>query len=756
MLRFRKRAMSMMLAASLCSLSFMTGSITVSAQAGQMEVQKEVCMQEESLTSVEGNLDAVRGEILREGDYMYRLLEDNTVEIFSYQGTEKNVKIPAKIDKKDVTALGYSAFTARDIERVEIPSSVKEIGPYAFSICKNLKEAVIPASVIKINSGSFQYCPSLLSVVIPESVEYIGSTAFYACDSLTSITIPASVKNVGEGAFADCSSLAQIKVDSGNGNYVSQDGVLYTKDMKRLLQCPGAKKGSVTIPASVDWISVGIYLQSYDAFRGCDSLTEIVVESGNETYASQDGILYDKSMKIVQRCPGGKVGSVELPQSVTSITRCGFYECAKIENVALPEGLQFIGMMAFRGCSSLKNIQIPAGITTIQEQAFYLCDSLSGIDVDSGNENYVSQEGVLYNKDMTKLLRCPGGKAGTVMVAKTASFVADAFYYCRNLEGIIVDEGNEEFATLDGVLYRKNMDVLIVCPGGKSGNVTIPESVRTIGSLAFNGCGRLENITFNSSLFWEETQTTIFEGCKAEWIVPYMSWVRSYAEYRGIPYRYLPCTEQTHVYKRTMTPATSSKNGSIVQRCQACGKEKDKTIIYAAKTVKLSKESFIYNKKSQKPSVTVKDSKGKTLAVGKDYTISYPKNAKNVGSYDVTITLQGNYAGTVNKSFTIAPKATSIAKITPRKKGVTVKWKKQANQTTGYEIAYSIDKKFSKKGSRIVLVGKNKTVSITISKLKAKKKYYVRVRTYKTVKVKGKSVKIYSQWSKVKTVTTKK
>ncbi len=764
MLKFRKRAIAMMLAAGLCSLSFTAGSMTASAQeyaqAGQTEDQGEVCLREESLTSGEGSLDAAwdaaRGETLKDGDYQYEVLEDNTVEICKYYGKEKNIRIPAKIDGKDVTVLGYGAFSHKDIERVEIPSGVKEISYNAFFGCEYLKEVVIPDSVIVIETGSFQYCTSLESVVIPGSVEAIGKGAFCGCSSLTGITIPASVKSFGYGTFANCSNLAEIKVDSGNEKYASQDGLLYTKDMKRLLQCPGAKKGSIIIPASVELVDTAIYAGEYDAFRGCRSLTEILVDSGNEKYASQDGLLYNKSMSTLERCPEGKTGSVELPQSLDSIGRDGFYECTKVEHVELPEGLQVMGEGAFCGCRSLKGIRIPASVTVINWLAFDFCDSLSGIEVDSGNEKYASQDGVLYKKDMSELLRCPGGKTGTVTVAKTASFEANAFWCCKNLEGIIVDESNENYMSKDGVLYTKDMKSLVVCPGGKTGNMTIPETVRSLGSLAFNGCSKLESITFNKWQYFDSFETDIFGGCKAKWVVPYMSGAESYAISHGIPYQYLPCTEQTHVYKRTLTPATSSKNGRIAQKCQVCGKEKDKTTIYAAKAIKLSKDSFTYNKKQQKPSVTVKDSKGKALKAGKDYTVSYPKNAKNVGSYAVTVTLQGNYTGSVSKSYTIAPKATSIAKVTPKKKGFAVKWKKQADQTTGYEIAYSTDKKFSKKGSRVVPVGKNKTVSKTISKLKAKKKYYVRVRTYKTVKAKGKSIKIYSQWSKVKTVTTKK
>ena len=171
--------------------------------------------------------------------------------------------------------------------------------------------------------------------------------------------------------------------------------------------------------------------------------------------------------------------------------------------------------------------------------------------------------------------------------------------------------------------------------------------------------------------------------------------------------------------------------------------------------VKLSATIYTYNGKVQKPSVTVKDSKGKALKNGTDYTVSYPKGMKNVGKYTVKVALKGNYSGSKSMSYNINPKGTGVSKVTAAKKGFKVTWKKQATQTSGYEVQYSTSSNF-KKGNKTVNITKNKTTSKSVSKLSAKKKYYVRVRTYKTVKVNGKNVKLYSGWSKVKSVITKK
>ena len=168
----------------------------------------------------------------------------------------------------------------------------------------------------------------------------------------------------------------------------------------------------------------------------------------------------------------------------------------------------------------------------------------------------------------------------------------------------------------------------------------------------------------------------------------------------------------------------------------------------ADNNVQLSKSSVTYNGKAQKPSVSVKDANG-TVVNAANYTVFYSDN-KNVGQASVTVTFSGNYSGTVKKTFNIVPKGTSLSKVTAQKKGITVKWKKQTKQTTGYEIQYSTSSKF--KGAKTVRNIKTKTTIKRISKLKAKKKYYVRIRTYKTVKGK----KYYSSWSKSKKVVTKK
>lgn len=166
-------------------------------------------------------------------------------------------------------------------------------------------------------------------------------------------------------------------------------------------------------------------------------------------------------------------------------------------------------------------------------------------------------------------------------------------------------------------------------------------------------------------------------------------------------------------------------------------------------SVSLSKNSYTYNGKVKNPTVIVKDNKGN--AVNKiNYSVSTPSGRKNVGKYTYKITFKNKYKkSTKSVSFTIKPTDTYITSLSRGSKKFTVKWAKKTTQVTGYQIRYSIYSSF--KNSTTKTVTSSKTTSKTISSLKSNKKYYVKVRTYKTVNGK----KYYSSWSKAKSVTTK-
>lgn len=170
-------------------------------------------------------------------------------------------------------------------------------------------------------------------------------------------------------------------------------------------------------------------------------------------------------------------------------------------------------------------------------------------------------------------------------------------------------------------------------------------------------------------------------------------------------------------------------------------------------TAKLSTSQYTYDGKVKKPKVIVKNSQGELLKKDIDYTLSYEKGRKNVGRYKVEVTYKGNYTGSKALYFYINPSGTFIRKLSAGKKKLTVTYKKKTTQVTGYEIQYATNKKFKK--AVTVKVTSNSKSKKSIYRLKSKTKYYVRIRTYKKVKIAGKSKKLYSVWSSAKAVTIK-
>ena len=211
----------------------------------------------------------------------------------------------------------------------------------------------------------------------------------------------------------------------------------------------------------------------------------------------------------------------------------------------------------------------------------------------------------------------------------------------------------------------------------------------------------------------------------------------------------------SHQYVEKCIPATLRDSGVIQQICRNCSDVQQSVVIDSPRKGIISKTDFTYDGKVKTPSAVVKDSKGKSLTEGTDYRVIYSKGRKNPGIYAVTIEFQGKYSGEFTENFTIRPKKTSLKKVSAKSRGIQVVWKKQTTQTDGYEIQYCTSGNFKGKTLKKATVKKGATAK-KISGLKGKKKYYVRIRTYKTVRVDGKSKKLYSDWSGKKTVRTKR
>ena len=197
----------------------------------------------------------------------------------------------------------------------------------------------------------------------------------------------------------------------------------------------------------------------------------------------------------------------------------------------------------------------------------------------------------------------------------------------------------------------------------------------------------------------------------------------------------------------------TTETGTSVTSCAVCGRELSTATIPMVSEIALSQISYTYNGKVKTPAVIVKDSNGTVLQEGTDYEVTYTGNRKSIGQYKVCVTLKGKYTGTKELTFKIVPKGTKLTAKSGQKKAFTVKWKKQKKQISGYQIQYGTKKNFSK--AKTVTVKSKNTTKKKITGCAAKKTYYVRIRTYKNVKVNGKTKKIASSWSKTFKVKTK-
>ena len=483
-----------------------------------------------------------------------------------------NITLPDSL----TSICSYAFVYCSALTDIVLPDSVTSVGDDAFYSCSSLTTVSIGSGLKRLSVSAFNSCSKLSTISVSKdntayaSVDGIvynkEKTKLLIVPAAISgeITIPATVEEFTYKAVDSCENLTAIHVEDGNPNYKSVDGIVYTADGKSVLCCPRGKVGSVDVQNGAETIDkyafyecsklTGINLPDsltsigFGAFNSCDVLTNITLPESLTSIGSH-AFRYCSALRNIT-LPGSltSIGSyafdscyaltdITLPDSLTSIGSSAFYQCYALTDIVLPDSVTSVGVDAFAHCRSLITVSIGSGLKDLSVDAFYNCSKLSTISVSKDNTAYASVDGIVYNKEKTQLLIVPAGISGEITIPKTVEeFTYKAVYSCKNLTAIHVEDGNLNYKSVDGIVYTADGKTVLCCPSGKVGSanvqngaeiidksaflecskltdVTLPDSLTSIGSWAFGDCYGLADITLPDSL--TSIGSYAFHGCSA-------------------------------------------------------------------------------------------------------------------------------------------------------------------------------------------------------------------------------------------------
>ncbi len=666
-------------------------------------------------------------------DYSYEILNDGTLRLYQYEGTDTNIVVPDTIDGRKVTVLGNSTF---------------------------------------------QYCTQasdIESVTLPDSLTTIEKNAFYNCEKLKSVTIPQNVSSIGLAAFVEGlseSSLTEIKVDPENPYFSEKDGVVFSKDGTKLIVFPSGRSGDYQIPDGT--VSVGDYAFYYcvnvssitvpgsvrslgeGAFGNCSSLTKTVLNEGLEEigeYAFQSS---------------SGIRDIIIPASVKSVGKNGLrlssgcrIRVLSTDTVWADDAFRDSALIAGKKDSTLQKYAEDRGYTFVELSADNriplqnewfeqitsdyeyngkshepeIESSESAPELEQGSDYEVTYENNINAGTATVKITGKDIFCGTVERSFKITPDENGMYVCyfaenneTYLETTFKGKKVEPEVVIDGLVQGKDYTVTYVNnekPGEARAELTGIGNYKGSETLYFTIYGKLpaaDPIADQIYTGKELTPAIVIPGLKAG--------EDYYMYYEDNQY---PGVATVTIYGTGYYKGTATIHFKIIKKTERF-----------VSNVKLNRTSYTCTGKTIRPSVTVTVN-GKKIGASA-YKLYY-KNNKNSGIGTVQVRGIGKYSR-INKTLTfkILPPKTLLTGLKKANRSFTASWKKNI-QATGYQIQYAADSRFTKE-RKTVIVGKQSATRYKISGLKNKKTYYVRIRSYKRV---GKKV-LYSSWSTVKKI----
>ncbi len=318
-----------------------------------------------------------------------------------------------------------------------------------------LKTLVIKEGVTTIGEVAFARCAGFTGgLVIPESIMTIGDSAFSGCTGFTGdLVIPDSVTTIGDSAFRNCTGFT--------GNLVIGNSVTTIKN-SAFYGCTSFT-GGLVIGNSVTTIGDWAFLDC-SGFTGNLIIPDSTITIGEDTFSNCSGF----------------TGDLVIPDNVTTIEKYAFAGCTGFgRNLVIGDSVTTIGNGAFSGCSGFTgDLIIPDSVTTIEKYAFNNCSGFTGDLVIGNSVTTIGENAFNYCSGFT----------GTVAIPDSVTTIGSCAFSGTNIEAVNVSENNKEYSSIDGIVYTKDKKRVITCPGGKKGELVIPDSVIIIGSYAFYEC----------------------------------------------------------------------------------------------------------------------------------------------------------------------------------------------------------------------------------------------------------------------------
>ncbi len=647
-----------------------------------------------SLGSVEicGNLVDCSKNSINTGDYHY-----SGYSVFynagKYAPSMKVVfgngvtRIPAYLF---ATASSKAEDAYAHVTSVTIPDSVSSIERNAFQSCHDLTEIIGGTGLKTIGNYAFCNDTSLTSACLPDNVASVGSRAFSGCTSLSQVVLPKSTSSLGNCVFKDCTNLSQVTI---NGNIEN---------------------------CSKNSTSTGDYHYSnYSVFYNAGTFAPSMrVVFGNEVTRIPAYLFATASSK--KENVYAHVTSVTIPGSVASIERSSFQSCHDLAEVSWGMGLKTIGDYAFCDATSLPAANLPDGVATVGSFAFCGCTSLSQASLPISTISL----GNCAFKDCTalSLVAIDGDIESCDSRSKSTNPEYSVFYNAGKSAPSLQVSFGDRVTRIPAYLFATGSSEADGTYAHVT-SVTIPDSLASIGAYAFYNCHRLDAASISSP--YTQIKEGAFGNCAVGFTLTccHGSPAQRYAEENGYGLSYLDLD--------TVRLSSAANVSSGIQ----------------LKWTKLPQASgyYIYRSASGGSFQQVEEITKRGTTSWTDTSVKN-KNGKTyeyaIKAYDGT-----RMSGSIKSLKVVRVTGVSISSLKAKSsKKAEARWRRNS-KANGYQLQYSTNKSF--KGAKSVKISKNSTLKTTLKKgLKKGRRYYIRIRAYKTVSNK----KYYSEWSKAKSI----